>query len=341
MREGRVGRERIADLEAAVAQWERQAGADHPATLDARMRLALAYRERGRDEAALAELEQVAALCDEALGPGHPAALAARHELALSYFQMSIGSDNPAWLQDAVATMERAADSRLSTLGPAHPDTLASWDSLALLYSRAEQPGDRGRNLPKRVAAGWEQVVAEQERRLGPDEPGTQFGRMRLALAYNSLGRMDDERAIYEKIIESWGRLADARSRRLGPMHPDTVDACEHHAWCHRLVGRGNDEVALVEQIAADHERLLGPGDPRTLRALARLVFRYGEGGHDMSAAISVGERIISDAHDALGPEDEDVRAMWRMLFMCYMQTGRTSDARALQARFPAPDEGE
>ena len=51
-------------------QWERQAGADDPATLDARMRLALAYRERGRDEAAAAELEQVAARREETLGSG-------------------------------------------------------------------------------------------------------------------------------------------------------------------------------------------------------------------------------------------------------------------------------
>jgi hypothetical protein len=86
MQEGRTGRDRIADLEAAVVQAERQAGADHPATLDARMRLALAYRERRRDEAAAAELEQVAALRDETLGTGHPDTLAARHELALSYF---------------------------------------------------------------------------------------------------------------------------------------------------------------------------------------------------------------------------------------------------------------
>jgi hypothetical protein len=341
MQEDRVGRERIVDLEAAVAQWERQAGAGHPATLDARMHLALAYRERGRDEVALAELRQVAALCDETLGTGHPKTLAARHELALSCFHMSIGSDNPAWLQDAVTTMEQAADGRLSTLGPAHPDTLASWDSLSLLYSQAGQRDDRGRVLLERVAAGWEQIVAERESRLGPDEPDTQFGRMRLAGSYLSLGRTDDEQVIYERVIESWGRLADARSRHLGPVHPDTVEAREHHAYCHRLVGRGNDEVALVEQIAADHERVLGPGNPRTLHALARLALRYWEGARDTPAAIALAERVIGDAHDALGPEDADVRALHAMLIICYAQTGRTGDAFALDARFPAPDEDE
>ena len=36
---------------------------------------------------------------------------------------------------------------------------------------------------------------------------------------------------------------------------------------------------------------------------------------------------------DALDPEDEAVRAM---LIVCNAQTGRTSDAHALHARFPA-----
>jgi len=200
---------------------------------------------------------------------------------------------------------------------------------------------DRGPDLRERIAAGWEQVVAEQEQRLGPDEPDTQFSRIRLAGAYLTLRRADDERIIRERVIESWGRLADARSRRLGPVHPDTVDAREHHAYCHRQAGRFNDEVALKEEIAADHERLLGPGDPRTLRALARLAFTYSEGAYDNPAAIALGERIIGDAYDALGPDDEDMRALRALLIVSYAQTGRIDDAHALHARFPIPDESQ
>ena len=336
-----MARKSIADLEAVLAESERRSGPDHPATLKARVLLALAYRERDRDEEAVAELRRVVTLREGTLGTGHPDTLAARHELALSCFHVSVGNDNPAWLSDAVATMELAADGRLSALGPAHPDTLASWESLAILHSRARRRDDRGRDLRERIAAGWEQVVAEQEQRLGPDEPDTQFSRIRLAGAYLTLGRADDERIIRERVIESWGRLADARSRRLGPVHPDTVDAREHHAYCHRQVGRFNDEVALKEEIAADHERLLGPGDPRTLRALARLAFTYGEGAYDNPAAIALGERIIGDAYNALGPDDEDMRALRALLIVSYAQTCRIDDAHSLHARFPIPGESE
>jgi hypothetical protein len=77
------------------------------------VQLALAYRQRDRDEEAVAELRRVVALREWTLGAGHPNTLAARHELALSCFHVSIGNDNPAWLSEAVATMELAADGRL------------------------------------------------------------------------------------------------------------------------------------------------------------------------------------------------------------------------------------
>src|SRR5258707_6657107 len=316
--------EPIADLEAVVADAERQSGPGHPATLEARMRLALAYRERERDEDAVAELGQVVALREGGLGAGHPDARAAGQQLGRSYFHLSIGNDDPAWLSDAIATMELAADGRLSALGPAHPDTLASWACLPYWYSRAGRHDDQGPILLERIAAGWEQIVAEQERQLGHDEPETQFSRIKLAGAYHDIGRADDERVILERVIESWGRLADARSQNLGPVHPDTVYARERHAYSHRQVGRSDDEVVLTEQIAADHERLLGPDDPRTLRALARLAFRYYEGAYDPPAAIALGERIISDAHHALGPDDPDVRALDDVLTLAYAQAGRS-----------------
>jgi hypothetical protein len=299
------------------------------------MRLALAYRERDRDEDAVAELRQVAALREGTLGAGHPDTLAAQHELALSYFHVSTGNHDPAWLSDAITPMELAADGRLSVLGPAHPDTLASWASLQFWYPMQGRRDDQGRILRERIAAGWEHIVAEQERQPGPDEPETQFSRVKLAWAYSNIGRADDERGILERVIESWGRLASARAHDLGPVHPDTVYARERHAYSHRQVGRSHDEVVLTEQIAADHERLLGPDDPRTLRALARLACRYDEGAYDRPAAISLGERIISDTYHTLGPDDRDVGALRAVLILAYALTGRSDEAFALRARFP------
>jgi hypothetical protein len=337
-----MSRERIAELAAAVAD-ERRSGPGDPAILEARMRLARAYKRDLRAEDAVAELRQVVALREDALGAGHPDTLAARHELAISYHLVSSSGGDPACLADAIATMELAADGRLSALGPAHRDTLASWEFLALLYSSTGRHDDQRRNLRERIAAGWEHIVAEQERQLGHDEPGTQFSRNKLAGAYGDIGRRGDRRAILERVVESWGRLAAARSQDYGPVHPDTVYARERHADSYSYVGRRDDEVALTEQIAADHERLLGPDDPRTLRALTRLAITYAgrPGALDHPVAISLGERIINDAYHALGPDDQDVRTLCALLILAYMQTGRNDQAFALRARFPMPRDKE
>ena len=60
--------ERTAGLDAVVADAERRSGPGDPATLEARVRLALAYRERERDEDAVAELRQAVALREGKLG---------------------------------------------------------------------------------------------------------------------------------------------------------------------------------------------------------------------------------------------------------------------------------
>jgi tetratricopeptide (TPR) repeat protein len=316
-----VSPERIADLEAAVAA----------------MRLALEYRELERDEDAQAELEHVVAIRESALGPDHPDTLSARHQLALTYFHLSIGTSD-AWLFDAIETMRGVGQGRLKVLGPAHPDTLATWASLALLVYQAGRFDEVG-PLRERIAAGWEQVAADRDARLGPDEPDTQFARVELAAAYGDLGRNEESRAILEQVVASWGRLATERERRLGPVHPDTVYARQRHAYAHRSIGRSQDEVPLVEQIAADHERLLGPNHPRTLRAQIELVARYAEGDHDKPKAIALGERIIDDVDAVLGADHEDLRLLRAVLITSYRMAGRLDDALALAARYPIAED--
>lgn len=285
----------------------------------------------------LTDLEAAVAVRDRKLGPDHPDTLSARHDLAMAYFYAGIGNGE-ARLPDAIGTLERVAEGRVSALGTAHPDTLATWASLALLYARARRH-EEVPALHQRIAAGWEEVVAERERRLGPDEPETQFARIRLAFAYGDVGRKQDKVTLLEHVIASWGRLAVERERRLGPMHPDTVDAREHHAYCHRWVGRTDEEVSLVEQIATDHQRLLGPTHPRTLHAQVELAARYCEGGHDLAQSTALGERIIGDVRALLGAEHDDLRTLRAVMIGGYAMTGRTNDALALAARYPLPDD--
>jgi hypothetical protein len=288
-----------------------------------------------RDEAALREWEEIVAVRDRELGPDHPDTLYARYELGLTYFHVGIGD---ARVRDAIDALERVAEDQVRVLGAAHPDTLRTWTSLTLLYSQAL----RHEELPAlraRIVAGWEQVVSELEQRLGPDDPETQSSRVQLSWAYRDVGRKAEGQALLEQVVASWGRLAAERTQRLGPVHPDTVEARERHAYSHRGIDRDDDEVALIEQIATDLERLLGPADPRTLRAQVGLVTRYYEGAHDVPAAIALAERIIDDVRDVLGDGPDGLRLLRSALMVAYWTTGRTEEAKALVARYPLPDD--
>jgi hypothetical protein len=117
--------EGITDLKAAVAASERQAGASHPATLEARVRLALGYREREQD--ALTELEQVVVLCDGTLGPVHPDTVDVREHNAYCHRLVGRGKDE-------VSLVERIAADHARLLGPAHPRTLHAQVQLASRY---------------------------------------------------------------------------------------------------------------------------------------------------------------------------------------------------------------
>ncbi|WP_261987318.1 hypothetical protein [Actinomadura sp. HBU206391] len=98
--------------------------------------------------------------------------------------------------------------------------------------------------------------------------------------------------------------------------------------------------MSLVEQTASDHQRLLGPGHPRTLRAQVRLASRYFEGGHDVARAIALGERIIGDDVCAvLGADHDDLRGLRAVLILAYATNKRSDDAEALAARYPLPED--
>jgi hypothetical protein len=336
----------LVDLEAAVADHVHRLGEDHPETLSARLRLARRYREHERDDEAVTELEAVVAGRERLLGDDHPDTSAARHELSAAYFAKGLGVQD-AWLPDAVAQAERAAEGRERVLGLAHPDTLASLERAHLFRGMLEQ-GNPGGYIgaaasAQRIVEGWEQVVADRERALGPDAPGTQFARVALADAYDRVGRGydrvgrgDDRRALLVRVAESWGRLAADRADQFGPVHPDTVEAREQHANAHDHVGRSAEATALLEAIAADHVRLLGAAHPQTLRARAALVERYAL--RDPGRAVELGEPLVEQVWAVLGPDDPVVRQVVVGLIIAHQQTGNLEAGLALAGRYPVLD---
>jgi hypothetical protein len=89
-------------------------------------------------------------------------------DLAFLRFHLTLGDLclDAAGHAELVAALRGIAADRARVLSPTHPDTLQSWDMLARHCPEPERSG-----LREGVVHGWEQVLAERERSLGPDDP--------------------------------------------------------------------------------------------------------------------------------------------------------------------------
>ena len=176
-----------------------------------------------------------------------------------------------------------------------------------------------------------EQIAADYERLLGPDDPDTVRAQDNLALSYLSAGRTGEAIALGEQIAADYERL-------LGPDDPDTVRARGHLALSYLSAGRTGEAIALQERVAADTERLLGPDHPDTLRGWGNLPNSYLSAGRT-GEAIALGERVAADTERLLGAHHPDTLRARGNLAGSYWSAGRTGEAIALGERVAADTE--
>ncbi|SNY62866.1 hypothetical protein [Paractinoplanes atraurantiacus] len=300
------------ELQAAVAEWERALGPDHPRTIEGRITLAEAYRSTPEyadaeqtpwEEAAAAELAKAVESRTRTLGPESPETLEVREELALVRW----GAEGSPRL---IAELEAIAAARERILGRADPSTLETLSRLEFWAS-----GARRAELRERILHGWREVVASRP---------TVHARMRLGAVSHSYGREEESRAQYELAAASCERIVAARTRELGAVHPDTVAARERHARCVRRLDGPAEAARLTWELAADQERLLGADHPDTLRTLVGLA---SDSPPD--------ESLLARAYAVLGPDDRDVAFLRGHLIVAYAVAGRDEEALALVPRYP------
>jgi hypothetical protein len=82
----------------------------------------------------------------------------------------------------------------------------------------------------------YEQVLADRERVLGADHPGTLATRDNLAAAYRGAGRTAEAIAQYEQVLAG-------RERVLGADHPDTLATLNNLATAYRETGRTAEKI--------------------------------------------------------------------------------------------------
>ena len=240
----------ISSLNEIVAARERELGADDPATLASRDKLAMAQASVGHTDEALDLLTAGVSARTRSLGIHHPDTLTAMSNLAVTY-AASGRTDQ------AVPIFQEVADAREQVLGPDHPQTLSSLNRLAVALASG--------NRPEEALPLFERVLAARERLLSGDDLEVLTSRNNLGVTYSSLRRRQEALPLFEQV-------AAARERLLGPDHPDTLGSQDNLAATYASLGFSDRATQLFRHVLTARERVLGPEHPDTIRSERHLL---------------------------------------------------------------------
>jgi tetratricopeptide (TPR) repeat protein len=176
-------------------------------------------------------------------------------------------------------------------------------------------------NAAQAIAIG-EQLVADQEQVLGPEDPNTLAARNNLAIAYQAAGRTDEAITLYEQALADMERI-------LGPDHPTTLAARHGLAIAYQAAGRIDEAITLYEQTLAGRERVLGPDHPYTLASRHGLAVAYQAAGRTDEAS-TLYEQTLADCERVLGPDHPHTLLLRHNIAAAYLDAGRTDEAITL-----------
>ena len=165
----------------------------------------------------------------------------------------------------------------------------------------------------------FEQTLADSERILGPDHPGTLASRNNLASAYRSADRLEQATDLLEQNLTEALRI-------LGPDHPHTLITRDNLARAYRSAGRLEQAIDLLEQNLADSERILGPNRPHTPASRNNLARAYQDAGR-LEQAIGLFEQTLDDFERILGPDHPHTLITRNNLAHAYQDAGRLEQA--------------
>jgi tetratricopeptide (TPR) repeat protein len=258
-------------------------GADHPATIDTRLRLAEVFHDQARYRAAELAYRQAASTSQKHLGNNHESTLEAVNGLLSTFFYQGRYSiaETHYW------SLRRRA---LNVLGREHQTTFRISVNLANLLSEIgkwneAEPLERevfeilsklhGLEQPvslcamvnlavsllhlNRVEEG-EKLLREAVRlqeEFTVDEYSMIWGKFHLAEMWRSQGRCEESETMYQEVLNRWSSL-------LGPEHPDTLSAMECLARVFSLQKRHAESYQIRLDVLATRLKVLGSSHPDT-----------------------------------------------------------------------------
>jgi tetratricopeptide (TPR) repeat protein len=175
-----------------------------------------------------------------------------------------------------------------------------------------------GSRLGSSAIAFWQSMVSTSTRLLGPAHVNTVTARDRLAIAYESAGRIADAISVFASALHD-------RERNLGAEHPDTIATRTRLAHAYASAQRP-EAIAIYERTVADSDRQLGPGHQGTMSARAELADAYQTAGLTKDA-IRTCQLLLTDAERLLGSSHGTSLAARASLAEAFLAAGQPKDA--------------
>ncbi|MGW6899744.1 tetratricopeptide repeat protein [Streptomyces sp. NPDC054919] len=236
--------------QAAAETAQTHLGSDHPTTLRAEHRAAVALFRLGRFEESETLHRRVLDGRERVLGAQHAETLESRQDIHEPLAQLGR-------VEDCIAILRETEGIRSRVLGDTHPDTLHVRALLIEYLAVANIVEEFDRMAPATVA------VCEEI--LGSDSMATVTGRHNLAYGLYHFGRYEQAEPIARRALSD-------RERVHGAAHPLTLSATVLLSWILAERGSLEESISFGRLAVAGQERALGPEHPYLLSNRASLA---------------------------------------------------------------------
>jgi tetratricopeptide (TPR) repeat protein len=271
------------ELAAAALQQTARLGADHPAVVSLRVRVARARMYLGEYAQAEQLYRNLIPDATRVLGPDHIMTLITRSGLA--------------WVLSAQGQYEQAEQLYRNLLpdmmrvhGPDHLDTLGVRSGLAELL------GNRGQY--EQAERAFRDLLAEQTRVHGPDHPDTLTTRSEIASMLEGQGQREQAEQALRDL------LAD-RLRIVGPDHPFTLGTRHQIALMLEDGGQYEQAERAFRDLLAEQTRVHGPDHPGTLNTRHQIARMLADRGQHEQAEEAFRD-LLADRLRIQGPDHPD-----------------------------------
>jgi tetratricopeptide (TPR) repeat protein/tRNA A-37 threonylcarbamoyl transferase component Bud32 len=272
-------------------------GEDNVKAYPIRFQLSLAYQFSGRwdeavrhqsspDQSKAWDVHQIDQLIDKVKKPG------SGNEPAVAEILQQLNTLREDIISDRIGERKLDRRERLDELakesGIDHPYTIRAKKSLA------DELRDAGRT--NEAIELYQQVLANQEAKLGRDHPETLASIKALADAYHKYGRDADALPLYQRALAE-------RQKKLGVTHHDTLYSMDDLASIYTAMRRWDNAASLYQQLLEIRKGTLGLGNYQTHRLIHDLADAYRCAGRP-DDAIALLEHTLDSVKGTLTERD-------------------------------------